>query len=243
MFFLTPRPADSLRSEGELEYPLAKLLGFTEHKDTIRRGGLASILKLVVFTVSVIICSTYPRNCAFQTQAHRAMLFPESEKVAVPPSDVEAPGIDMLAYLLLPLAGPEEYDLEVYIFLLFIVHAMLITCLQEQELLPAALQFLPPTKKREVDPVIRLTHVESLLLLCTTFWGREYLRSHGVYEVVRVLHENETVDKISEQVERLVNFLKRDEGTETKNDAELDVHVGAKIKEVEEDEDDMIIEV
>ena len=116
--------------------------------------------------------------------------------------------------------------------------------MKEQELLPEALQFLPPTKKREADPVIRLTHVETLLLFCTTFWGRQYLRSHGVYEVIRALHENETVDKISEHVERLVNFLKRDEGSETKNDGELDVHVGAKIEEVEDDdEDDMIIEV
>ncbi len=53
------------------------------------------------------------RNCAFYTQAHRAMLSPDSVKVTVPPSILEAPGMDLLAYLLLPLAGPEEYDLEV----------------------------------------------------------------------------------------------------------------------------------
>ena len=39
--------------------------------------------------------------------------------------------------------------------------------------------------------------VEMLLLLCTTRWGRDYLRGNGVYEVVRALHENETVDKAS----------------------------------------------
>ena len=43
----------------------------------------------------------------------------------------------------------------------------------------------------------RLTHVETLLLLCTTYWGRHYLRSHGVYQIVRVLHETEKVDKVS----------------------------------------------
>ena len=64
---------------------------------------------------------------------------------------------------------------------------------QDQEKLPAALQFLPPTKTREPDPVLRQTHVETLLLLCTTHWGREYLRNHGVYEVVRTLHEKEEV--------------------------------------------------
>lgn len=31
----------------------------------------------------------------------------------MPPSTVAAPGIDILPYVLLPLAGPEEFDLEV----------------------------------------------------------------------------------------------------------------------------------
>ncbi|KAI0339412.1 DUF383-domain-containing protein [Trametopsis cervina] len=211
-FFLTPRLSDSLKSEGELEYPLTKLLVFTEHQDTIRRGGIASVMK----------------NCSFQKEAHKALLSPETEKVAAPPSNIEAPGIDMLPYLLLPLAGPEEFDLDA------------------QELLPDALQFLPATKKREVDPTIRLTHIETLLLLCTTFWGREYLRSHGVYEVVRALHEAETVDRISEYIERLVTYLKGEESAETRADAEASsVQSEAKIEEVDEDEDedDMIIEV
>lgn len=70
--------------------------------------------------------------------------------------------------------------------------------MQEQEKLPEALQFLPSTKQREIDPVIRITHIETLLLLCTTYWGREYLRSHGVYEVVRALHNSEKDDKVRE---------------------------------------------
>lgn len=63
-----------------------------------------------------------------------------------------------------------------------------------------------------------------------------------MYEVVRALHENETVEKVSEHVERLVSYLKREETDETRADgAEAN---GAKIAEVEdEDEDDMIIEV
>ncbi|KZT09824.1 DUF383-domain-containing protein [Laetiporus sulphureus 93-53] len=206
MFFLTPRPTDPLKSSDEgLEYPLTKLLVFTEHKDTIRRGGVASTLK----------------NCAFHVQAHRAMLSPEKERVAVPPSTVEAPGMDVLPYLLLPLAGPEEFDLE------------------DQELLPPALQFLPSTKQREPDPVLRLTHVETLLLLCTTRWGRDYLRNHGVYEIVRALHENEEVDKISEHVERLVNFLKRAEGTGTEVDL---IDTGEGTENHESDDEDNRIE-
>ncbi|KAI0085759.1 hypothetical protein BDY19DRAFT_895974 [Irpex rosettiformis] len=205
-FFLTPRLSDPFEKEGILEYPLAKLIVFTEHKDTIRRGGVASVMK----------------NCSFKREAHKAILSPDTEKVAISPSTVEAPGINMLPYLLLPLAGPEEFDLDA------------------QELLPDALQFLPANKKREPDSVLRLTHVETLLLLCTTFWGREYLRAHGVYEVVRALHENETVEEVSEHIEKLVNYLKRAETDDTKND----VDTGGKALEDDEDEEDnLIVEV
>lgn len=57
--------------------------------------------------------------------------------------------------------------------------------------LPASIQFLPDTKKREIDPFVRLTHIETLLLLCTTREGREYMRANGVYEVVQKMHETE----------------------------------------------------
>ncbi|KAH9943846.1 DUF383-domain-containing protein [Amylocystis lapponica] len=194
LFFLTPRPADPLKTDGALEYPLSKILAFTEHKDTIRRGGVASTLK----------------NCAFHVQAHRALLAPDSTRIAIPPATLEAPGLDVLPYVLLPLAGPEEFDLE------------------EQERLPPALQFLPPTKAREPDAVLRRTHVETLLLLCTTRWGRVRLRESGVYEVVRALHESEREDKVSEHVERLVNFLKREEAPEADADAEVLVEDAAR---------------
>lgn len=36
------------------------------------------------------------------------------------------------------------------------------------DLLPVSLQFLPPTKERERDPILRLTCVEILLLLATS---------------------------------------------------------------------------
>ncbi|KAA1468932.1 DUF383-domain-containing protein [Dentipellis sp. KUC8613] len=200
LFFLTPSDANSLHPSGVREYPLSKLVVFTEHKDTIRRGGVASTIK----------------HCAFYAQGHQAMLVPDTEQVIVPPSTEKAPGINALPYILLPLAGPEEFDLE------------------DQELLPPALQFLPPTKKREPDPVLRLVHVETLLLLCTSRWGRDYLRNNGVYEVVRALHEQETVDKISEHVERLVNLLKREEGPDTADDLQ--------IEEVDPDAEDETIE-
>lgn len=107
---------------------------------------------------------------------------------------------------------------------------------QDQEKLPSALQFLPPTKKRESDPVLRQTHVETLLLLCTTRWGRDFLRAHSVYEIIRATHLEETVDKVccellcnetvpelcvfkvSEHIERLVQLIKGAEGPETAGD-------------------------
>ncbi|KAI6014064.1 hypothetical protein BKA83DRAFT_4353645 [Pisolithus microcarpus] len=184
LFFATPRPTNPMKPGSALEYPLAKILPFTEHQDTIRRGGVASTLK----------------NCAFHAPAHKAMLSPETDLAPVPPSTVAAPGIDALPYILLPLAGPEELDLE------------------DQEKLPPALQFLPPTKKREPDPVLRLTHVETLLLLCTTRWGREYMRTRGVYEIVRGAHLEEAVDKVSEHMERLVQLIKGEEDPVTADD-------------------------
>jgi len=156
------------------------------------------------------------RNCSFNAQNHRTILTPESQSVLVPPSNLPAPGVDALPYILLPLAGPEEFDLDA------------------QEQLPEALQFLPQTKQREPDAVLRLTHVETLLLLCTTRWGRDYLRTHGVYEVIRALHEQETNDAVSEHVERLVNLLQRAEGPETVLDPQ--------VEDTEEDDADLRIE-
>ena len=53
------------------------------------------------------------RNCAFHALGHKAILSLESDSVSVLPSNDTAPGINALPYLLLPLAGPEELDLEV----------------------------------------------------------------------------------------------------------------------------------
>jgi len=113
--------------------------------------------------------------------------------VIIPTSTHAAPGVGALPYILLPLAGPEEFELE------------------DQEKLPDALQFLPPTKTREHDSTLRHMHVETLLLLCHTRWGRDFLRNNGVYEIVRAAHLEEKVAKVSESIERLVALLKGDE--------------------------------
>lgn len=90
---------------------------------------------------------------------------------------------------------------------------------QEMELLPVSLQFLPPTKQREVDSVLRLTCVEILLLLATSasfllfsnpgpniqlttyvyrrlfrptaLRGRQQLRARGAYTVIKFAHKVE----------------------------------------------------
>jgi hypothetical protein len=46
-FFLSPQPTNVLKPDADLEYALAKLVPFTEHKNTIRRGGVASTIKYV----------------------------------------------------------------------------------------------------------------------------------------------------------------------------------------------------
>ena len=53
--------------------------------------------------------------------------------------------IDLLSYLLLPLAGPEELPED------------------EMNQLPVDLQYLPEDKEREPDPEIRLLLIETLL--------------------------------------------------------------------------------
>ena len=67
--------------------------------------------------------------------------------------------------------------------------------LQDLEKLPASLQLLPPEKKRERNATLRLIHIEALLLLCTTRWGRDYLRNNGIYEVIRPLHLQEKAEQ------------------------------------------------
>lgn len=92
-------------------------------------------------------------------------------------------------------------------------------------------------------------------MLCHTLWGRNFLRGHGVYEVVRAAHANEVVEKVSEHIERLVQLLKGEEPAGPHALEEIDViephsedqNVHAKRvfekQDEDEDEDEMIQEV
>jgi hypothetical protein len=73
-------------------------------------------------------------------------------------------GVDVLPFVMSPLMGPEEYDMDVSIFPLVVFTADD----QEMDKLPATLQFLGTEKKREQDTVLRMMCVEILLLLSTS---------------------------------------------------------------------------
>ncbi|KAF8315432.1 DUF383-domain-containing protein [Clavulina sp. PMI_390] len=225
-FFITPISSVPLASAPPYEYPLAKLTAFTEHPSNIRRKGVAATI----------------RNCAFSTAAHKAMLASDREMVRLvtaPAGNPEAPGINALPAILLPLTGPEEFDLD------------------DMELMPPELQLLPPTKRRDPDPSIRLSHIETLLLFCTTSRGRTILRQNGVYPVIKAAHlaedEAENVNEseesgVGEAIVRLVNLLKRDEGEETEGDG--DEWWVAKVAEAadgdnedDDEDDDKIVEI
>ncbi|KAH6660407.1 hypothetical protein BKA67DRAFT_547939 [Truncatella angustata] len=143
--------------------PITKLIVFTEHKSDVRRKGVASTIK----------------NVAFDIPSHPAFM-----------SDDD---INMLPYIILPIIGSEEYDLE-----------------ESMAMLPE-LQLLPPDKQRDSDPNIIQTHVETLLLLCTTRSGRDRLREINVYPIVRETHSKVNDADVRDACERLVNFLKGDE--------------------------------
>lgn len=167
--------------------PISKLLVFTEKYDSkIRREGVASTIK----------------NSLFDVEKHEPLVKDEN--------------INLLPYILLPIAGPEE--------------------LGEDELfeLPEELQLLPPDKKRDPEESIICTHLESLLLLSTTKELREHLREKAVYPLIRELHKAVESEAIAELCDRLVQLLMRDEAGPNADDD----------MEVESDEDDdKIVEI
>ncbi|PWZ00823.1 hypothetical protein BCV70DRAFT_200089 [Testicularia cyperi] len=206
------------------EYPVARITAFTEHPNLIRRGGVISTLKNVLFVKSAHKLLVAPPPAR---EGEDEMLAGALRATSRPPSSV-----DILPYLLLPLCdGKELAEVD----------------FEDQEELPEECQMLPEDKKREKDPALRLMLVESLLLLCTNLYGRQCLRARGAYVVVRSAHLVESDEKISEAVLRLVNILKRDESTSTAKDLEDDAaheeDVGAEpIDDEDEDEDDLRIE-
>ncbi|KAJ4153741.1 hypothetical protein LMH87_010215 [Akanthomyces muscarius] len=149
--------------------PITKLKVFTEHKSDVRRKGVASTLK----------------NVAFDLDSH--------------PSFLSTQGIDILPYIMLPITGNEEYDVD-----------------ETMNMLPD-LQLLPPDKKRDPDNTIIQTHLETLLLLTTTRLGRDYLREVNIYPVIRETHSRVNDEEVQEACDRLVQLIMRDEEGEDRD--------------------------
>ncbi|KAJ5152830.1 Protein HGH1 [Penicillium canariense] len=193
----TGRSYFTTRQEYDGVVPITKLTVFTEHKSNIRRKGVASTIK----------------NVAFDVASH-PMLFSEDEA-------------NLLPYLLLPIAGPEEFPDD------------------EMMSMPPDLQLLPPDKQRDSDNTIITTHLETLLLLTTTREGREKIRAAQVYSFVRECHLHVEDEEVREACDRLVQVIMRDEeGESEQTDAEL-----AKAqKQIEgappaQDEDEKVVEL
>ncbi|XP_051269926.1 protein HGH1 homolog [Dicentrarchus labrax] len=143
------------------------------------------------------------RNCCFDYAHHEWLL-----------SDA----VDILPFLLLPLAGPEELTEE------------------ENDGLPVDLQWLPEDKKREEDPDIRKMLLETLLLLTATKAGRQTLKDKNVYPIMREFHNWEKDVQVTAACEKLVQVLIGDEpeqGMENLLEVEIPEDVEEKLKEAD----------
>ncbi|XP_018396556.1 PREDICTED: protein HGH1 homolog [Cyphomyrmex costatus] len=138
---------------------IQRIFPFTEYSDSLIRRGG------IVGTL---------KNCTFDTENHMWLLSPK---------------VDLLSYLLLPLAGPEEFDDE------------------DMSKLPINLQYLPETKTRESDPDIRFMLLEALNQLCATKVAREILRKTNTYLILRELHKWEKDKKCLLACENIVDIL------------------------------------
>lgn len=136
--------------------------------------------------------------------------------------------VDVLPHLLLPLCdGRELAKLD----------------MEDQEALPDECQLIDEDKRRESDPALRLMLVDSLLLLCTTLYGRQCLRARGAYIVVREAHLEENDEKVAEAVVRLVNILKRDESQNSIDNTQEEIGAETNASDEESDEDLVIEEL
>jgi hypothetical protein len=166
--------------------PLTKLMPFTEHSSHVRRSGVARTIK----------------NVCFEVSSHPVLLAPEPD------------GVNVMPFILLPIAGSEEFPLE------------------EAETMLSELQFLPPEKTRESDTEILVAHLESLLLLTTSKEGRDLMRSINVYPLIRECHANVENEEVRETCDRLVQVLMRDEHDSNGTDRVKELDDEERIEEV-----------
>ncbi|KAJ8273376.1 hypothetical protein GJAV_G00100900 [Gymnothorax javanicus] len=150
------------------------------------------------------------RNCCFDYSHHTWLL---------------SNSVDILPFLLLPLAGPEELSEE------------------ENEGLPVDLQYLPEDKEREEDPDIRKMLIETLYLLTATKAGRLILKSKNVYPIMREFHKWEKEPHVVAACEKLVQVLIGDEpepGMENLMEVGIPEDVEVKLKDLEAKEQEQL---
>ncbi|KAK9464688.1 hypothetical protein V1512DRAFT_88490 [Lipomyces arxii] len=157
--------------------------------------GVVPLSKLLVFTEYKNVVRR-----AGVASAIKNSLFELSEHINLLDSD-----LNILPYILLPLAGPEE--------------------LPEEEMfeLPEELQLLPPDKEREKDHDILIVHIESLVMLGATRYGRDFMRANGVYPIVRELHLAVENEEVREICERFVQLIMADEPGEVAANQRLQI--------------------
>ena len=102
--------------------------------------------------------------------------------------------VKIVSPLLMPLAGPEELDLD------------------EKRGMDPDLWLQGPDKLRDDDSTTRLHCVESILLLCATGRkSRETLRLARTYVVLKYADMVEELESISDRINECVQYLRRDE--------------------------------
>jgi hypothetical protein len=98
------------------------------------------------------------------------------------------------SYILYPLAGPEELDLE------------------EKKGMDPDLWLQGPDKERETDVSTRLFLIESILLLCASGRkSRETIRLAKTYVILKYADMVEEEETVSERINECVQYLRRDE--------------------------------
>ncbi|XP_074059188.1 protein HGH1 homolog [Macrotis lagotis] len=167
---------------------LASLLHHLSHLPATRaflldpaRGQIQRLLPLIQAPDSAVlrmgVVGTL-RNCCFEHRSHEWLL---------------GPRVELLTFLLMPLAGPEEFSDE------------------EMDQLPIDLQYLPQDKEREPDADIRKMLIETIMLLTATAPGRKLVKNQGTYLVLRELHSWERDPNVRVACEKLIQVLIGDE--------------------------------
>lgn len=67
----------------------------------------------------------------------------------------------------------------------------------------------------EVDLLLRLRVCECLLLLCSTWMGREHLRTQHIYPILREWHRLESDEEVKMAAEKVVEMIIRDDRPES----------------------------